>query len=44
MSRKKNSKGEFNQTLSPEEFEGILGKEYTELNDNQKNDIAFGLF
>jgi hypothetical protein len=44
MSRKKDSKGEFNQTLSHEEFEAILGKDYTELNDNQKNDIALSLF
>jgi hypothetical protein len=44
MSRKKDSKGEFNQTLSNEEFEAILGKDYTELNDNQKNDIALSLF
>jgi hypothetical protein len=44
MSRKKDSKREFNQTLSHEEFEAILGKDYTELNRNQKNDVAFALF
>jgi hypothetical protein len=36
MSRKKDSKIQFYQTLFPEEFEGILGKDFIEINDNQK--------
>jgi hypothetical protein len=43
MSRKENSNKEFN-SLSHEEFEEILGEDYTVLNDNQKNDISLGLF
>jgi hypothetical protein len=43
MSRKKDSKIQFNQTLFPEEFEGIIVKDFIEINDNQKKIGIFKL-
>jgi hypothetical protein len=44
MGRKSIQDKKDNQILTPKEFEKILGKDYTSLNDEQKSDIALHLY